>query len=475
MLLLGLLANYNKFEFQNPYQNRLEDFVNEQTIQDLVRSIGQACNTARDSYLAVHDDMPDGWNMNSALLYIGLGTLTPEAKRKKAPPSEEEAKELFDTLPSVEASICLPTYSFVYANKLFASNLASLPSQNSKETPLSLFLSFTSYLSHHAYRSQRCLHYTLLNMLTIQTLVEDPILIKRLSSDELKTSVRLCRQRPPSPPLITSVRTPASGILDICTDTISHNLRRRLDIPLHQLALGIILRIISHLSRNKVRLSHHWSYLWGTLLSFLRFLTHYTTDLNPLPSIHHEICNPLTELIAFCLSTGDSFLSDPASYDDLFYKLIEMGSPLLTKFRDAYYPPIRNPTATTTPTSRPIIPPPSPSALHSPPQDGSAINILIQVSTHYHSLLQAEHGAKKTHQSPAAVQKVIKQGYETLSIEAAEGLGRWERWREGGGGSGVGGGGVGGLAGGSVGWDWRGELKRIVRTVVADAKVVAGR
>ena len=153
--------------------------------------------------------MPDGWNMNSALLYVGLGALTPEAKRKKAPPSEEEAKELFDALPPVEASICLPAYSFVYANKLFASNLASLSSQNSKESPFVLVLSFTSYLSHHAYRSQRCLHYTLLSMLTIQTLVEDLILIKRLSSEELKISVRLCRQRPPHPPLITSARTPA--------------------------------------------------------------------------------------------------------------------------------------------------------------------------------------------------------------------------------------------------------------------------
>lgn len=435
LLLLGLLANYNKFEFQNPYQNRLEDFIDETTIQSLVRGISHASGVARDSYLAVFDDMPESWNLNSALVYVGLRVLAPDARRKTPPPSEEEAKELFDALPPADASISLPTYSFVYANKLFASTLVSLPAQESKESPFAVFLSYTSYLSQHAYRSPRCLHYALLNMLIIQTLVEDNILVKRLASDELKTAVRLCRQRPPQPPLITADRIPASAILDICADAIGHNLRRRLDISLYTLALGIILRIITHLSRNKVRLTHRWSYLWGTLFSFLRFLTQYATDLTDLPNIRQGICFPLTDLIAFCLSTGDTFLPDPSSYDDLFYKLIETGSPLLTKFRNACFPQTSHPGSTPTTTSHPT---------------NSSIDILISVSTHYHDLLQAQQG-RKTHQSPAAVQKVIKQGYETLSIDMREDLGRWEKWREG---------------------SWKAELKRIFRTVVEDAKRV---
>lgn len=443
---MGLLGNYNKFEFQNPYQNRLEDFVNEETIQSLVRGIAHACALSRDSYIAVHDDAPEGWNLNSALVYVGLRALAPEAKGKKAPPTEEEAKELFDALPPTEASISLPAYSFVYANKLFASTLASLSRHNSTETPFAVFLSLISYLSHHAYRSQRCLHYTLLNMLTIQTLVEDTTLVKRLSSDELKTAVRLCRQRPPHPPLITAERVPASVILDICTDTISHNLRRRLDVSLYSVTLGIILRLTTHLSRNKLRLVHHWSHVWATLFSSLRFLTQYSTDLSNIHNIRHEVCTPLCDLIAFCLSTGDAFLPNLSDYDDLFYKVIETGSPLLTKFRDAYYP--------VTSTSKPV--PTSTNTSSSQPTQDSAINILISVSTHYHDLLQAQHAAsKKAHQSPTAVQKVIKQGYETLNIEASEDLGKWEKWREG---SGI----------------WRGELKRIVRTVVADARKVVG-
>lgn len=58
--------------------------------------------------------------------------------------------------------------------------------------------------------------------------------------------------------------------------------------------------------------------------------------------------------------------------------------------------------------------------------------------------------AKKKHLSPKEVHEIIKQGYDTLSIQAAEELSTWERWREG---------------------DWRSELKRTSRIAVEDAKV----
>jgi hypothetical protein len=95
---LGLLANYNKFEIQNPYQLRLDDFVNESTIQKIVRGVGATCSTARNEYVAVQEDLPEGWNLNSTLVFFGLRVLAPAAKNIPAPPSEEEAKELFAKL-----------------------------------------------------------------------------------------------------------------------------------------------------------------------------------------------------------------------------------------------------------------------------------------------------------------------------------------------------------------------------------------
>lgn len=97
-LLLGLLANYNKFEFQNPYQLRLDDFVNESSIQKIVKGVGISCGALRNGYVAVQDDSPEGWSLVGTLIYFGLGVLTPSKKDKPSLPSPEEAKEMFAAL-----------------------------------------------------------------------------------------------------------------------------------------------------------------------------------------------------------------------------------------------------------------------------------------------------------------------------------------------------------------------------------------
>jgi hypothetical protein len=133
----------------------------------------------------------------------------------------------------------------------------------------------------------------------------------------------------------------------------------------------------------------------------------------------------LVGLLAFTLAAGENFLPDPASYDDLFYKLTESGD-ILVKFRDAY-------------------------GLSS--QTGP-MQSLLNVSSHYHSLLEEKESGKARSKvlSPREVSSVIKQGYETLSIETSEGLDRWEKFREA---------------------DHKPVLKRIARIVVEDAKSLA--
>jgi hypothetical protein len=424
-VLLGLLSNYNKFEAQNVYQNRLEDFVNEETIRLLVLSFAECCRSIREEYVAVQDDSTTSWTLSSTLNYVGLRSLSPEPR--SLPPTEEEAKTLFNALPTSTACCMLSVYSFVLANKIFASNLLSMPGDNSSEPSLSAFLSVTSYLAHHAYRGPRPSHYATLCFLSIRLMTEDPLLVKRLCSQDSKIIVRLCRQRQPHLPVVSSARTPAAVVLDICTDTLSHNLRKRLDVHLYTLSLGLVLRLLTHMDQVKTRLQYHWGYLWGSLISLIRFLTQYSSGMRYLRGIREDLCTTLATLTAFCLTRGDGFLPDPASYDDLFYKLVEAHD-LLPKFREAYI----DKSATNDPFSR-------------------AIDALISVSSHYHELLGIQKG-KKTHQSPAAVQKVLKEGYETLNLESNENFGSWEKWREG---------------------SWKSEMKRITRTSVEDARLLA--
>lgn len=227
--------------------------------------------------------------------------------------------------------------------------------------------------------------------------------------------------------------------------------------PSHSIA--ITLRLLTYLSMNKIRLTYHWSELWRTLLSLMRFLTTYVSDLSSNPQIH-TLTSSLADLLAFCVSGGDTFLPDPASYDDLFYKLVETG-PVISKFRDVYA--LNRSSSAAGPSS---APPKTTDRLD------PAIETLLSVSTHFYTLLFQSDGTsnteaetvastdeeptpvalpsiKKKNLSPREVHRIIKQGYETLSIQPPEGLSAWSRWRE---------------------TEWRSELKRAARCAVDDAR-----
>lgn len=93
-LLTGLLANYNKFEVHNQYRIRFSDFVNDETIQNMIESVGWTCTLLRELYIAIQDDTPATWSIGGTLSYVGLGSL---AGAKPAAPvlTEDQQKELF--------------------------------------------------------------------------------------------------------------------------------------------------------------------------------------------------------------------------------------------------------------------------------------------------------------------------------------------------------------------------------------------
>lgn len=318
----------------------------------------------------------------------------------------------------------LATYDFVHANKLFCFNLVTLELDNKQtEPPIASFISLTSYLLEHAYISTRTSLYARLNLLTIRLLVEDPALCKRICSPESKTPIRLCRQRSPYLPLIRGDRVLATALLDAMIDGINHNLRRRLDVDLYALFLDILQRLIAHLARTRTRLPYHWSELFRSLLTLIRFMATYAADLAGLSRID-ALQDSLVNLIALALSSGEAFLPTPAAYDDLFYKLVETGD-VLIKFSEAY-------------------------GLAKRP--GCSIGTLVSVSAHYKELLKdGVRGSGVRNLTSAQVAQVIKQGYETLSIQTREGLDGWEKYREA---------------------DERVFLKKVARAAVADAKMI---
>ena len=204
-------------------------------------------------------------------------------------------------------------------------------------------------------------------------------------------------------PLITSPRPPVASILDVATDTINHNLRRRLDLDLYIAATGLIYRILSYLGGTHTHFEYHWSHLWASLLNLVRFLASYSTDLLAQSSEPQALLELLLKTIALAIISGPAFLPDPGASDDLSYKLVEQAS-TLTKLKAAYKL-----------------------------ADGGPIDILIIVAEHYQQLLvgEKEKGRLGRSAGPREVARVIREGFEGLELPELEGLGLWKPWREG--------------------------------------------
>ncbi|KAI9717458.1 MAG: hypothetical protein M1828_007220 [Chrysothrix sp. TS-e1954] len=430
---LGLLVNYNKFEFQNPYQHRFEDFVNEPIIQKTVQGLGQIYESSRNRYIAVQDDQPEGWNLSNTMTYFGLGGLTTSTKTGTGAMTDEEAKTAFAGFPPTETSILLPTYDFSNANKVFCLNFIRLaPSTKTDPSTFTSFLSLSSYLFQHAYRSTRASLYACLSLLIVRIMAEDQVVVRSLCNGDSMTSARLCRQRQPLLPVVRGDRLAVCVIFDTLVDGINHNLRKRLDVTLYILLLTPLHRLLTHLIHTHTKLPHHFPALWRSLLSFLRFLTSYATSLSTLPGIH-SLTDLTAQILALALTAGEAFLPDARAHDDLFYKVFEAGD-ALAGFRDAY-------------------------KLGERPGARASVEVLLGVSRHYSKLLEEDGsgkgagggaGARKS-LSPREVSRVIRKGYETLELRTGEGLDRWERYREA---------------------DWRNLIKRVARVVVADVRTM---
>lgn len=342
--------------------------------------------------------------------------------------------------PDNDASILVAAYDFTNANKLFCYTFVSQTGESKSESPLGAFLSLTSYILNHAYRSPRATLYGLLNVTALRILIEDQTVCTKIFDPDLAVSVRFCRQRQPFLPSSPKPRPAAAAILDIALDAINHNLRRRLDIPLYIGCINILHRLLSYLVITRTRLTYHWPLLWQTLLSLLRFLTSYASSLIQEPDLPALIDGFLATLsLAVC--RGDFFLPDTNVYDDLFYKLVE-NAHLLPRFKTAFVHLSRPPsTAPATANPNTIT---SPLAL---------VDILIAIAKHFEAMIEEEKTQGKT-LSPKDVMGVIRKGCETLVLPECEGLERWVRWRE---------------------VDERGMLKKCARAAVEDARRVVNR
>lgn len=472
--LIGVLAVYGKLEASNPYRRRLADFVDHTSMLKTVKAAGHVWKICLDQYQtnpkspASQQDPTSPASPTAAIWsiasWLGIGS------GGGATDTGDDAIAARNPLEIM--SLTIATYEAIAVNKVYAKMLLECPGTNRQSDsnpegkpssplfieapPFATFLSLCTFLFQNQHKSQRSALYARLCLLILRTLIESPILPPSSSAstapsllldEKLRTtSIIVARQRTPYLPIVSfdaatkkqdkTAATSSSGseatsdngpnvgrllmegVLDALHCAIRYNMKRSLDTEMYKLALINVFQVIHFLRQAKFQLQYHWSELWKTLMSLIRFINAHpypTSTTSPSSSAtslpngneksgdvnaYSEIVGLVVLILSTSLIHGDSFLGTAEDFDDLFYKVIE-GSVVLTKLKEVFFTPSVNGG-------------PGNTASLSP-----SMAVLQAAINHYSALLPKSKlmGASSSQQLNAQqVAALIRDGYQTLSL-----------------------------------------------------------
>ncbi|KAL7313161.1 hypothetical protein PS15m_006940 [Mucor circinelloides] len=228
--------------------------------------------------------------------------------------------------PSAQTALLLPLFDLINGNPYFIHTIVNVCSKTDSEsaetktTLLTCLISFASYLFENN-RTERTSIYARLLLTILLRLTEENSVMNYMARDGSAAVVRLCRQRSPPLPLNKSSRSLFCAILDDMLLFIRHNIRKRLDLTSYKLAFSVMHRILSFVSKHKIRLDYHWVELWPSLTSTLHFIAQRLEELQ-LKEEFPLFLASFVSVFNMCVTHGETFLSDTKSYDSLYYEII---------------------------------------------------------------------------------------------------------------------------------------------------------
>lgn len=459
--LIGLLAAFGKLETHNPYRVRLGDFVDQTSMIKTIQASGHVWQICLNQYLQEQTAAASRISspLSSIAFWLGFGRKQQPPLDKTSNPSLSQGNPTTggnDTTPSKLPlqimSLTIATYEAVSANKVYARLLLECPASPSsgsqslenKSPPFATFLSLCTFLFQNQHKVTRAALYSRLCLLILRIIVESPVTAANASSstspsllvdDELRTSsIIVARQRAPYLPLATSEtsnsgahqgRLLIEGLLDALQCALRYNMKRILDVEMYLLALTTLFQTIHFLRQAKFQVEYHWSELWKTLMSLIRFINSHNAPsghssstsssgtntpndsaVNLTSNNHESVENPsqgsseyseIVNLIVLILATslinGNSFLSNSDDYDDLFYKIIE-GSDTITKLQKTFCQTLSN-------------------------NKSPSMTVLQAAINHYSALLPKSllmGKNSKQQMNSQQISSIIRDGYQTLSL-----------------------------------------------------------
>ncbi|RCH85207.1 hypothetical protein CU098_000732, partial [Rhizopus stolonifer] len=321
MMLIGMLSNYNKYEARNPYLLYLKQVKQKKALENIIQMYTSTLLSLQSRYIELYDDEETLSKTLVTYMSRWFSASTPAA------PSEADNLQSLTHLPSAQTALLLPLFDLIHTNIHFVHTLIRVCIEEDKEKKtncLNALLSFASYLFENN-RTERTQIYARLLLTLLLRLMEENAVLNYMAKTESWATVRLCRQRSPTLPLMKSPRSLFCAVLDTMLLFVRHNIRNKLDLTCYKLAFSVIHRILSFLNKHKMRLEYHWTELWSTWTSILHFTALKLDYFVPRDEFGAYLAS-LMCVFNMCVTHGETFLTDTKSYDSLYYEIVRAAS-----------------------------------------------------------------------------------------------------------------------------------------------------
>ncbi|KAF2355248.1 protein of unknown function DUF1741 [Trinorchestia longiramus] len=197
--------------------------------------------------------------------------------------------------------------------------------------PTNLMVTFLEYCSivMQDTKSEECHHNVQLCFIILTCISEDQYSNLLLHDANLVFSVELHRlpmrhrKLAPAHAAVHRARPLACAVLDLLVEfTMSHMLKK-LPVELFLQCVGIVHRLLCYQKRNAVRLPYAWKDLWTALISLTKFIVANETQLVKRHNIF-QLSYQVVNIFNLFITYGDTFLSSPSCYDELYYEIMRM-------------------------------------------------------------------------------------------------------------------------------------------------------
>nr|CAG4647713.1 EOG090X027A [Moina brachiata]SVE92880.1 EOG090X027A [Moina brachiata] len=206
---------------------------------------------------------------------------------------------------------------------------STLPQTLDANTPTNLLATFLEYCSivMQDTRSEAAYNSTKLCFLILICVSEDEYANALMHDTGITFRIPLhrlpMRHRKVVAEKVVPFRPLVCGLLELIIEFILSHLMKKFPHELYELSLGVIIRVLCHQKRCRLRLAVcPWRDLWAALIALLKFLHGSDALIRKFDvfSLAIQAVNILNLFITF----GDTFLPSPQSYDDLYYEIIRM-------------------------------------------------------------------------------------------------------------------------------------------------------